>query len=207
MIQSLRGLIPASPGTVGSNRSVVASWHRPWVPKRPSAAGAAGPGSIGSGEVVIRTGSCRCGHLEYQLVGEFAPVVNCHCSFCRRVHGAAFTTVAFLPATGFSWLSSPERPSTYTTPAGNVRHFCGRCASPVCNLRPGVDVACVVVASLLEEHQLPPWAHVNTESKAPWYKIADGLPQFREWPTPDELRELAREHGSTLPPQLLGPAA
>ncbi len=156
---------------------------------------------------MIRTGSCRCGHLEYQLVGEFAPVVNCHCSFCRRVHGAAFTTVAFLPATGFSWLSSPGRSSTYTTPAGNVRHFCGRCASPVCNLRPGVDVACVVVASLLEEHQLPPWAHVNTESKAPWYKIADGLPQFREWPTPDELRELAREHGSTLPPELLGPAA
>ena len=36
VIQSLDELVPASP--VGSNRSVVAFWHQPWVPRRTSAA-------------------------------------------------------------------------------------------------------------------------------------------------------------------------
>jgi hypothetical protein len=93
------------------------------------------------------------------------------------------------------------------TPAGNVRNFCGRCASPICAFAPGLDVASLVVGSLAEDYQLSPWAHVNTESKSPWFRITDTLPQFAAWPAPAELRALARQHpGAWLPEQLLGPA-
>ena len=39
--------------------------------------------------------------MRYRLTGPFGPVANCHCGFCRRVHGAAFTTVAFVAPDSF----------------------------------------------------------------------------------------------------------
>lgn len=153
-----------------------------------------------------RTGRCLCGDLAYAVTADLAPVVHCHCGFCRRVHGAAFTTVAFLPATALSRLPSSGEPSRFTTPAGNVRHFCRRCSTPVYNTRAGVDIACLVVSSLADELQPSPWFHVNVESKAPWFEIGDDLPRFEAWPSPSEVREFARARNLQLPDQLFPPA-
>ena len=152
-------------------------------------------------------GACRCGHVRYRVEGPFGPVANCHCGFCRRVHGAAFTTVAFIAPERFRWVSPEEHPSRYATPLGAVRHFCGRCASPVFNFSPMLDLGAVVTNSL-ESPQPEPWAHVNVESKLPWLRIADDLPRFAAWPTPDQLRALLADHpGAWVPRQLLEPAA
>ncbi len=151
---------------------------------------------------MIRTGRCLCGQLQYEVSGDLAPVVNCHCSFCRRVHGAAFTTVAFLPKDAFSWLPPNGELGTFTTPGGNLRHFCACCSTPILNCRPGVNVACLVVSSLMEEFQPKPWFHVNTESKSPWPPITDDLPQFETWPTPEEVRAFAKVHRTTIPIQM-----
>lgn len=157
---------------------------------------------------MVLTGGCYCGHLRYQLAAPLGPVVNCHCSFCRRIHGAAFTTVALVPASAIAWQASSGHPATFKTPLGNVRHFCGTCASPIWNLSPAVQVGAIVVGNLAAELQPPPWAHVNTESKAPWFSIEDALPQFSEWPEPDELRLMCRRYpGAWVPEPLLGPAA
>jgi ADP-ribosyl-[dinitrogen reductase] hydrolase len=148
------------------------------------------------------SGGCRCGFLQYRVEAELAPVVHCHCGFCRHVHGASFTTVGFLSARAFAWLPSSGEPSKFVTPLGNHRHFCGRCASPLYNLAPGVGLACVIVPSLAEPSRAMPWAHVNTESMAPWLEIRDRLPRFPAWPSAEELARLAREHGATLPEEL-----
>lgn len=154
------------------------------------------------------TGNCQCGNLRYEVAGPLGPVAHCHCTFCRRVHGAAFTTVALVPAAAVSWQSSSGEPSRFRTPLGNVRHFCGLCAAPLWNRAPAEGLAAVVVASLAAEFQPSPWMHVNTESKAPWFTINDPLPQFLEWPAPLELEALLRLHpGSWRPHQLVGPAA
>lgn len=148
------------------------------------------------------SGGCRCGFLRYSVAADLAPVVHCHCGFCRHVHGASFTTVGFCSASAFAWDSPSGEPSRFVTPLGNHRHFCGRCASPVYNLAPGIGLACVIVLSLDEPSRAMPWAHVNTESKAPWLEIRDRLPQFEAWPSPEELVGLAHEHGATLPGEL-----
>ena len=153
-------------------------------------------------------GSCRCGSLQYAISHEFGPVVNCHCSFCRRVHGAAFTTVAFVPRDSIVWVSGEEGVSAYVTPVGNRRHFCGTCASPLFNVGAGGELAAIVLGSLRDDEQPVPWAHVNTESKAPWHQISDGLPKFSTWPSAEELMALATKHSCIwLPQQLLIPAA
>jgi hypothetical protein len=35
-------------------------------------------------------GSCLCGAVTYEITGPFEYVGNCHCSICRKSHGAAF---------------------------------------------------------------------------------------------------------------------
>ena len=32
-------------------------------------------------------GGCLCGSVRYEIDGELMPVINCHCSKCRRFHG------------------------------------------------------------------------------------------------------------------------
>jgi hypothetical protein len=51
-----------------------------------------------------------------------------------------------------------------------------------------------VAASLDVELARPPWAHVNTESKAPWLEIGDTIPQFATFPSAAELEVLVRRN-------------
>lgn len=151
-------------------------------------------------------GGCRCGNLGYRVSYEPGPVINCHCSFCRRVHGAAFTTVAFVPEESIVWTRGEDEVSVYVTPMGNRRHFCRFCASPLFNVGAAGELVAIVIGSLPDDAQPAPWAHVNIESKASWHPIADGLPAFESWPYEDELRALAAHNGCTrLPSQLLLP--
>jgi len=35
-------------------------------------------------------GSCLCGGVEFEIDGPLTAPLNCHCSLCRKQHGAAF---------------------------------------------------------------------------------------------------------------------
>lgn len=64
-----------------------------------------------------------------------------------------------------------------------------------------------MIGSLADEFQPRPWAHVNTESRSPWFSIDDALPQFLAWPDATELRSMCSRHpGAWIPEPLLGPA-
>ena len=49
-------------------------------------------------------GRCLCGALRYQIDGPFVDMVHCHCSMCRKHHGAPFATWAVAPLSGFRWI-------------------------------------------------------------------------------------------------------
>lgn len=137
------------------------------------------------------TGGCRCGRLRYTLAADLGPVFNCHCRFCRQIHGAAFATVAIVPRSAFCWTSGSTVPAQYRTARGSLRHFCGACASPICNHPLEPEALCLVVASLDDDAVVEPWAHVNLESKARWFVPNDDLPKFQGDPTPAEWAALA----------------
>jgi hypothetical protein len=46
-------------------------------------------------------GSCLCGGVRYEVTGPVHDVHHCHCSMCRKAHGAAFSTFARLTAGDF----------------------------------------------------------------------------------------------------------
>ena len=43
-------------------------------------------------------GTCRCGGVKFEIIGPLMRVLNCHCSKCRKQHGAPF---AAAPASVF----------------------------------------------------------------------------------------------------------
>jgi hypothetical protein len=49
-------------------------------------------------------GSCLCGSIKYQINGRLFDALNCHCTMCRKAHGAAFRSRATVKAVDFEWL-------------------------------------------------------------------------------------------------------
>jgi hypothetical protein len=128
------------------------------------------------------TGSCLCGTVRYEIDGSFAMAGHCHCSICRKSHGAAFVTWAILERPQqFRWTAGTEEVTAYASSPGRERCFCRKCGSSLVATHGG-KVTEVVLATVDGDPGVRPREHIFVGSKAPWYEITDGLPQFEEWP-------------------------
>ncbi len=126
-----------------------------------------------------QSGHCLCGTIRYEIEGELGVLVNCHCQFCRRAHGSAFSTVSMIPRSAFHWLDGEDVAQEFETSGIGSRVFCGRCGTRLFNR--GADhpeFVMIVVASLDVDPSARPSLHVNVESKAAWYEILDDQPQY-----------------------------
>ena len=130
----------------------------------------------------MQTGRCLCGQIRYELDGELPPSVNCHCQYCRRAHGAAFVTVAWVPTARFRVVAGEDRIRRYVH-AGGYRAFCPDCGTRLFNgLEEGDEFVSLVVGSLDEDPARGPIMHLNLESKASWFEILDDLPRHDALP-------------------------
>ena len=127
-------------------------------------------------------GRCLCGDVQYEAPGGISDVSHCHCSVCRRMHGAAFGTYARVDGDEFHWQSGEDLTATYETSAGVYRCFCRRCGSPLGALNEDGKLSWVTLGTVTGDAGVRPEAHIFVGSKAPWYQIPDDLPQFEEWP-------------------------
>jgi hypothetical protein len=116
-------------------------------------------------------------------VDEFdARVAHCHCSMCRKFHGAEYATLAGVPRKHFHWISGREAVTDFRAPNGTVRTFCRHCGSSLFFASPRADPDVVEVALGLFDVDVPvvPDAHIFIGSAANWTSIEDRLPQFEE---------------------------
>lgn len=147
-------------------------------------------------------GSCLCRSVSWQTEKPLEQMSHCHCSMCRKSHGAPFATYVAADARGFTWLAGEEHIVHYRSSAQGGRCFCGRCGSGVPDLVDGK--AWMQAGCLDEDPDVRPYAHIFAASKAAWYVIPDdGLPRFDAYPPGSELaaidrpREAASEPGWT----------
>lgn len=128
-------------------------------------------------------GRCLCEAVSYQITGELGPVFNCHCSKCRRWHGAAFRTRASINSSQFQWLEGEAYLSRYKSSDMVTKTFCSICGSNLASFyedRP--DIIGIPLGGLETDPGARPEAHIFVDSKAPWYEISDQLPRYAEWP-------------------------
>lgn len=138
------------------------------------------------------TGTCLCGALRYELDGPISFLTHCHCSMCRKHHGASFATWAAAPIGGFRWRSGEDAVASYASSGQGERRFCRRCGSVAPSMMPAYGLAVVPAGNLEGDLGVEPQAHWFVGSKAPWDEITDRLPQHAEYPPEFGIGGVAR---------------
>ncbi|MEX2963673.1 GFA family protein [Microbulbifer sp. TYP-18] len=127
-------------------------------------------------------GKCLCEAVQYEISGKLGAVFNCHCSKCRRWHGAPFRSRASIDVSQFKLLSGKELLSTFKSSDNVTKYFCKVCGSPLHSTYENNPDVIGVALGPLEGVESKPEANIFTASKASWYEICDGLPQYESWP-------------------------
>lgn len=128
------------------------------------------------------SGQCLCGEVVYEVDEIETRMGHCHCSMCRKFHGAAFATLGEAKAEHFRWVKGEALLSQYQAENGTVRKFCRNCGSSL-TFAPSNDTGELVefaLGTLDSELDLRPDVHIFRASGAPWYEIKDDLPVFAQ---------------------------
>lgn len=127
-------------------------------------------------------GTCLCGTVRYETGGPLNLMINCHCSMCRKHHGAAFATFVGAPLMSFQWHAGESNIAHYRSSEKGSRPYCRTCGSVTPTLVPEMDLALLPAGNVQGNLAIRPQCHVFVGSKAPWYEIRDELPQHEEYP-------------------------
>jgi hypothetical protein len=74
------------------------------------------------------SGGCLCSAVRFEVRYPSQACVHCHCSMCRRNHGAGYVTWLAVPRAQFS-LARGVTVVRYQSSEHGSRSFCGRCGS------------------------------------------------------------------------------
>jgi hypothetical protein len=124
------------------------------------------------------SGACLCEGIQFRVDLPSKWVAHCHCTMCRRAHGAAFVT----------WVGMDETRCHVEDPEGLLRWyhsspeaergFCTRCGSTLFFRSPRwAGELHIVLANFEDEVDRAPQAHVFFDTHVDWFKVADDLPK------------------------------
>ena len=124
-------------------------------------------------------GECLCGKVGFEVTPPTRWCLHCHCTLCRRAHGAPFVTWfgigkdqlrVFRGEGAVRWRDSSEH---------GRRAFCDVCGTQLffeSTRWPGqIDIVRALVDGPIDRE---PSAHVHMSKKVDWLEIKDGLPRF-----------------------------
>jgi hypothetical protein len=126
-------------------------------------------------------GKCLCGAVQYEVSDAFEYALNCHCSNCRRATGSAFKPFGGIQRASLR-LTAGEHDLLIFGGDDACDIHCKHCGSLLYSEFRASARAHVTFGSLVDPPSLSPTAHIFVGSKAPWYVIADDLPQHWEFP-------------------------
>ena len=122
-------------------------------------------------------GKCFCGAVEYSVPDAFLYAMNCHCSNCQRTTGSAFKPFAGIERAKFAVTKGAGGLLIYGGDKAHDAH-CATCGSLLYSVvRDGLWVH-ITMGTLVDAPTIRPTHHIFVGSKAPWYTITDGLPQY-----------------------------
>ena len=88
-----------------------------------------------------------------------------------------------MPRKNFRWVCGEEHLSQYHSSDHVIKTFCSICGSNLISiLEENPDFIGLPLGGLEQDPGVRPQANIFVGSKAPWYEITDGLPQYEAWP-------------------------
>ncbi|WP_067047652.1 GFA family protein [Moritella sp. JT01] len=125
-------------------------------------------------------GSCLCGSVLFSVESFSDKAANCHCSMCRKFHGAAYGTLVTVK--GLKWLLGEELLKEYVAENGTTRTFCLNCGSSLgfrCKGEPSERIE-LAISTFDADIPVKIDARIYTGNKANWCELDPNLPTFVE---------------------------
>jgi len=125
-------------------------------------------------------GKCLCGAVEVRITGDPVAMVVCHCKVCRGwLAGAMNGAVLFRPE-DVTVTRGTDKLHSFALSEGHDRSWCGECGGHVLTDHRDTYGVIDVYASVIENFEFRPTAHVNYASAI--LPVPDGLPKYRDFP-------------------------
>jgi hypothetical protein len=128
------------------------------------------------------SGKCECGTVRYRVADAFLYAANCHCSNCRAGTGSAFKAFAGIERDKLELTDGLDSLLVFGEQDANHTR-CGVCGSLLFSVVRNGAYVHVAMGSLVDAPSIRPTHHIFVGSKARWFEITDGLPQFEEHAT------------------------
>lgn len=122
--------------------------------------------------MIIRTGSCLCGRVDYSVRSDPIRIGICHCLDCRKESGSVFATFGIWPSHAFEM-------------SGEVRYhdgrgFCVSCGGRVFSLPEGGEVEIRLGSLGMAPTDLQPTYELWVKRREFWLPPLEGATQFDE---------------------------
>ena len=125
------------------------------------------------------SGGCLCGALRFSIDLPTLFCVHCHCSMCRRSHGAGFVTWIAVPQERFRVESGAEDMRRFSSSEHGTRSFCGTCGSSLfCESDHQPGAIDIVLANMDGPVGRAPESHIFFDHRADWVETHDALPRL-----------------------------
>jgi hypothetical protein len=132
--------------------------------------------------MTIRTGSCLCGGVTFEITGPLKPVTACHCHQCRKQTG---TYMSSTPVNDERLNLTKERDLKWFRSSEAARRgFCGECGSVLFWKGDGLDDIAIAAGSIDGDLGVPLAGHIFCASAGDYYVIAGG--EFQAAGLPDD---------------------
>jgi len=123
-------------------------------------------------------GSCHCGRVKWESIGDIETVVRCYCSICRKTQGGDYGVWVVVPAKGFSILEGADHINKYEGTNVSSKKYCSVCGTTVhCtngNHYPGYML--LARGTIDEGNELSTKIQVYTQHKYEWIDVLKDSP-------------------------------
>ena len=126
-------------------------------------------------------GECLCGIVKFQVTLPTKWCAHCHCTLCRRSHGAAFVTWFGVETDQFQFIQGEERLNWYYSSQESKRWFCTNCGSHMLfrsTKWPGETH--ITLSNMTDPIDRQPQAQVFFDTHVGWLEFNDDLPRYND---------------------------
>lgn len=126
------------------------------------------------------SGACLCGAVRFEVELPTLFCGHCHCTMCRRAHGAGYVTWFGAPYDRFGIVAGEGQLTRYQSSDHGTRSFCARCGSSLfCESTQHPGHLDIVLANMSGAIDRAPEFHVFFSDRADWVRLPDdGLPRL-----------------------------
>ncbi|MBD3886293.1 GFA family protein [Phormidium tenue FACHB-886] len=138
-----------------------------------------------------KTGTCRCGQVQFEVSSEPLITMVCHCTGCQRMTASAFSLSTLHLSSGFKVTSG--EPVIGGLHGATRHYFCANCMSWLFTRPEGMDELVNVRATMMDDAQsFSPFMETYTDEKLPWV-TTPAIHSFNKFPSPEDFPALLSE--------------